>query len=179
MKKKKRFRVIIILAVLVGIYITVRVTGMLAFFSIPTHSAEPAVNQGDYIIVSSLVSPKRYDHFVSTADIEKIEKLARLSEEDVAFPEGPDKVEVILSRAECAMLKAQNIPFERRVLDKDKPDEWISRMHAQPWNADHFGPLRIPKDHYFVLGDNRHRANDSRYSGLVPVNDFYGTVISE
>jgi len=33
---------------------------------------------------------------------------------------------------------------------------------------DHWGPLLIPKDRYFMMGDNRYESKDSRYWGVVP-----------
>ncbi|MCE3281859.1 MAG: signal peptidase [Chitinophagaceae bacterium] len=56
-------------------------------------------------------------------------------------------------------------------------DQQASALFGHAWTADSFGPLKIPPDHYFVLGDNRHGAMDSRYIGLIPVTDWKGTIL--
>lgn len=47
------------------------------------------------------------------------------------------------------------------------------------WTVDNFGPLKIPMDCYFVLGDNRHNALDSRYIGFVKKENIKGVVLNK
>ncbi len=45
------------------------------------------------------------------------------------------------------------------------------------YNTDNFGPIKVPKNSYFLLGDNRHNALDSRYLGFITKDDIISTVI--
>ena len=49
----------------------------------------------------------------------------------------------------------------------------------EDWKPDNFGPLKIPHDCYFVLGDNRHNALDSRYIGFVKKENIKGVVLNK
>ncbi len=46
------------------------------------------------------------------------------------------------------------------------------------WTVSNFGPLTIPPDNCFILGDNRHKSEDSRFRGFVPIKDIVGVVIN-
>jgi len=48
---------------------------------------------------------------------------------------------------------------------------------AKNWTVNEFGPLKVPADCYFVLGDNRNMAADSRFVGFIPKKNFIGTVL--
>lgn len=51
-----------------------------------------------------------------------------------------------------------------------------SRFGAAPTRPtlDDWGPLVVPAERYFMLGDNRYQSKDSRYWGLVPRENFRG-----
>ncbi len=49
-----------------------------------------------------------------------------------------------------------------------------------PWTPeelkirDNYGPITVPPDSYFAMGDNRDNSNDSRYWGFVTWNEVIG-----
>lgn len=75
-----------------------------------------------------------------------------------------------------AVEKAQ-LPCARYILPAGLRDEEIYRVYQKSWNVDNFGPLRVPSNKLFVLGDNRGRAQDSRYLGLIDKNKVVGRVL--
>lgn len=71
-----------------------------------------------------------------------------------------------------------NFPNARRIiLDRSEKNEYITKVFGRNWNVDHFGPITVPVNHYFILGDNRHQALDSRYLGFIPTENFVATVL--
>ncbi len=55
--------------------------------------------------------------------------------------------------------------------------KWLE--NEKDWTPDNFGPLKIPADCYFVLGDNRHNALDSRYIGYIKKENIKGVVLNK
>ena len=56
-------------------------------------------------------------------------------------------------------------------------DYFVSKAYNKDWNLDQFGPLVIPKSNFFLIGDNRVDAVDSRMLGLTKNEDIIGIVL--
>ena len=54
---------------------------------------------------------------------------------------------------------------------------WPYQPQFISFHKDNFGPITVPKGHYFVLGDNRDESLDSRYWGCVPRWAVKGTAM--
>lgn len=64
---------------------------------------------------------------------------------------------------------------------------WWPEVHSDPEiippgesemnKRDFFGPVTVPEDKFFMMGDNRDRSNDSRFWGFVDRRDIYGMAL--
>src|SRR5699024_3698973 len=61
-------------------------------------------------------------------------------------------------------------PFLENDFVKNVGGSWTSDFTLEELT----GKIVVPKDEYFVLGDNRRSSNDSRYFGSVPASAIIG-----
>lgn len=130
---------------------------------VPARAMSPAIQAGDCVLV---------DKCCSSAD--------RLRRGDiVAFVSGSPGSSLFVMRV--AGLPGETIEIRNEcVLINGIEWDDDSAVFKGPLTSQvdfaNFGPLKIPSDHFFVLGDNRRVSKDSRLLGPVSFADFHGKV---
>lgn len=84
---------------------------------------------------------------------------------------------VSLSKADIEKLQLENL--KKLYLPKGVDNSSLnSEFSNKGYNEDNFGPVKVPSGCYFVLGDNRHNAMDSRYVGFIKPANLTGAILN-
>ena len=166
-----RWRDLILTAVLaVCIAVALRIF-VLSAFTIPSHSMENTILHGDYIVMSKLTYQLR--------DVRR---------GDVIIFSLPDSLRTDSSQFtldELYIKRVIGVPGDTLVLTHESITVNDTLLPTPPEARPPFDPLFkprdrkrtviIPKNHYFVLGDNRSNSYDSRSWGLLPADRIVGS----
>jgi signal peptidase I len=161
-KKKfvKEYLEPIIVAVLIALFIRAFIVQA---FKIPSSSMEPTLLVGDHILVNKFI----YGIRIPFTDTKMLEFREPKRGEVVVFIYPKDRSKdfikrVIATEGEKVEILLSKIYINGKLIE----DPWGNYMrHFQP--PERFGPVVVPKDSLFVLGDNRDNSQDSRFWGFV------------
>lgn len=133
-------------------------------YKVPAGSNIPTILVGDYILANKYVyrfsSPERNDYIIfKFPKDEKIDYIKRI----VALPH--EEVEIVNKKI---FINRQPV-LENFIVHVD---DNIKLKKQGP--RDNFGPITVPKDSYFVLGDNRDNSFDSRFFGFIDKDKIRG-----
>lgn len=161
----------------------IRTWGVQAF-KIPSGSMIPTLLIGDHL----LVSKSSYGIKLPFSDLVII-PIGDPARGDIVvfrFPEDKDKdfiKRIIGLPGDTVEVKDKAVYINGKKL-KDRwgtyTDNVVLPQGVQP--RDNFGPVKVPEDQYFVMGDNRDQSYDSRFwfggrGGFVPRNDILGRAV--
>lgn len=138
-------------AVLVALAI---ITFVVQAFFIPSGSMRPTLEEGDRILVNKFVyrftEPKRQEIIVFRYPVEPGRKFIKR-----VIGVGGDRVEIVGGQV---IVNGQH----------------IEEKYTLTPGFSNYGPIVVPEDNYFVLGDNRNNSEDSRFWGFVPRENVIG-----
>lgn len=173
-------------AILVAVIFTLFArTFVVQAFKIPTASMEDNLLVGDHLFVNKFVYAPHWQ-----TPIHKLLPYRDVRQGDVVvfkFPQDPARDfikravavggDVVEVRAKELLVNGQS-ENNARVVHKD-PNTFASTPFLPPSfrHRDHFGPVTIPEDLVFCLGDNRDNSHDSRFWGAVPRSYFKGRAL--
>jgi len=133
-------------------------TFVVQVFFIPTGSMEPTLEVDDRIIVSKffykLKGPERFDIAVFRYPHNKPDEPKR------------DLIKRIIG------LPGETIEARKGIVFINGKE--LSEEHTMRRDISDFGPVKIPGDAYFMMGDNRMNSSDSRVWGYLPKKYLIG-----
>jgi len=133
----------------------------LQVFWIPSGSMERTLDIGDRIVVNKVIynfrPPKRFEIIVFRAVPAMGEQKKDLIKRVIGLP------------GETLEVKDGVIAINGSSVEE--PADMRQTMNQDYAN---FGPITIPPDSYFVMGDNRPASADSRYWGFLPKKNIIG-----
>jgi signal peptidase I len=144
-----------------------QIRGMAQSFKIPNGGMAPSLLAGDHFIVNKLAYK---DHAPHRGDIVVFK-----------FPEDESKtfVKRIVGLPKDALeIRDKIVYLNNQVLREDDYAQHLDpKIIEKTLNPrDNIGPLIVPDDCYFVLGDNREESLDSRFWGFLKRDKIIGKV---
>jgi signal peptidase I len=172
----------IVIAVILALFIR---TFVVQAFKIPTGSMENNLLIGDHLLVNKYmfgpVSSRLERALLPVADVKRRDVIV------FKFPEEPDRdfiKRVIGLPGETVELRQKKVYINGQPLDEPyvhflQPPGTATDLHEITSFdlRERYGPVTVPPNQYFVMGDNRDNSQDSRYWGFLPRDYIKGKAL--
>ncbi len=163
----------IVIAIILALFIR---TFVVQAFKIPSGSMKPTLQIGDHILVNKFIYGLKVPYTGK-----KIISFNNPDHGDIIvfrYPEDPDKdfiKRLIGVPGDVIEIKNKKVYVNDVPIVRDLGVHTDSRILSGQINPrDNFGPVTVPADSYFVMGDNRDNSYDSRFWGFVEQHAIKG-----
>ena len=148
-------------------------------FKIPSGSMLPTLQIGDHILVNKFLYGPRLEVPLTQTSLGQLPGIRKPHPGDIivfVWPKDRSKdfiKRVVATEGQTVEMRNKQVYIDGKPWDD--PHATYTAGRAGP--GDNFGPLTVPPDHVFVMGDNRDQSYDSRFWGPVPVSDIKGKAL--
>ena len=163
----------ILVAIVIALFIR---TFVVQAFKIPSGSMKQTLQIGDHILVSKFIYGVKIPYL--RKNILPIKKPRRGDIIVFKYPVDPDKdfiKRVIGIPGDEIEIRDKRLYVNQKQVNHDYgvyTDSRILSAHVRP--RDNFGPITVPQQSLFVMGDNRDESFDSRFWGFVDYKALNG-----
>jgi signal peptidase I len=183
-KRKSQFREYaeaLVVALLLALAIR---TFVVQAFKIPSGSMLPTLQIGDHILVNKFLYGPRLEIPLTQVSLGQLPGIRKPKAGDVVvfiWPRDRSKdfiKRVIATEGQTLEVRDRQVFIDGKAWD-DPHATWVAQPRATGTGGagDNYGPYTVPKDHVFVMGDNRDQSYDSRFWGPVPIADIKGQAL--
>ncbi len=171
---KKRFIKEYLEPIVIAVFIALFIRAFIVqAFKIPSSSMEPTLLVGDHLLVNKFI----YGLRIPYTDIKlfQYKKPARGDIIVFIFPKDRSKdfiKRVIGTEGERVAIVHNKIYINEKLID----DPW-GRFTMPRTSIEEYGPVKVPENSLFVMGDNRDNSQDSRFWGFVKLNEVKGKAL--
>ena len=170
----------IVIAVILALFVR---TWVVQAFKIPTGSMEYNLLIGDHLLVNKFIfGPTPLAIGKALLPVRPIRRGDIIV---FKYPDQPDRdliKRVIGLPGETVELRNKKVYIDARPTDEPyvhflTPPSTAFQEITSSDVRENYGPVTVPPDQYFVMGDNRDNSEDSRYWGFLPKNNVKGKAL--
>lgn len=162
----------IVIAVLIALFIRAFIVQA---FKIPSSSMEPTLLVGDHLLVNKFIYGVRIPY--TNIKFFQYKKPKRGDIIVFIFPKDRSKdfiKRVIGTEGEKVDIVGNKIYINDKLIEDPRGDCSVRNEWKSLYPSGMYEHVVVPKDHLFVLGDNRDNSQDSRFWGFVNINEVKG-----
>ena len=144
-------------------------------YQINTETMQPGINPGDYVIEDTSIKEFTYGDIVAYFFLTE-----GGSSRDIFRVVGLPNDSISIEKGVCIIngRKNKHVPIKYSLIEEELPNRMkINIRFYIPDDEITIKPIKIPKDHYYIMGDFRGISHDSRIFGPVHKDKISGKII--